>query len=336
MRIEANLQENPALKDTVYNLLEKVRGTPHYVQLVRKFQLTDQGPGLLELAAAKPRDAAGVDAMRLLLSGSHRELLGQTLAQGKQETITPLVEAMGHTAKKEAVPLLSPLLKNASLPLALRRKAVHALAQTIEGAGILLQLARKNELPDDLKLVTGAELSAVRWSNIREQAAKILPPPKAGNADPLPPVSELARLTGDTARGEAVYFRAETACANCHKVRGRGTDIGPDLSEIGGKLGKDALYDAIREPSAGISFGYEAWTIELVSGEDVYGLIVSESENELAVKNPGGVVSQFKKSEIARREKSALSLMPAGLQSAMSRQDLVDLVEFLAALKKAN
>ena len=106
------------------------------------------------------------------------------------------------------------------------------------------------------------------------------------------------------------------------------------MSEIGGKLGKDALYQAILEPSAGISFGFEAWQIELKSGDEAYGLIVSETAQELAMKAVGGIVTRYKKSDISKREQLKLSIMPADLQQAMSAQDLVDLVEYLASLKK--
>ena len=44
--------------------------------------------------------------------------------------------------------------------------------------------------------------------------------------------------------------------------------------------------------------------------------------------------SRYKKSEIDRRTKQKLSIMPAGLEQTMSTEDLVDLVEYLSSLKK--
>ena len=140
-------------------------------------------------------------------------------------------------------------------------------------------------------------------------------------------------MKGDAANGEIVYGRVTVGCANCHQANGKGIDFGPNLSAIGAKLGKDALYEAILDPSAGISFGFEAWTLQLKSGDDAYGLIVSETGDELAVKAIGGIVTRYKKSDIKERQQSRLSIMPAGLQLAMTTQELVDLVEYLAALK---
>ena len=60
---------------------------------------------------------------------------------------------------------------------------------------------------------------------------------------------------------------------------------------------------------------------------------MSETESELALKTIGGIVTHYKKSEIVKREKQKLSIMPSGLQQGMSRQELVDLVEYLTTLK---
>src|SRR6185503_14571653 len=113
-----------------------------------------------------------------------------------------------------------------------------------------------------------------------------------------------------------------------HRVKGQGVDFGPDLSEIGDKLGKDALYEAILDPSAGISFGYEAFQVQLKSGDEPFGLIASDTADEIAIKAIGGIVTRYKKSDILKRDQMKLSIMPAGLQQNMTTQDLVDLVEY--------
>jgi putative heme-binding domain-containing protein len=113
-------------------------------------------------------------------------------------------------------------------------------------------------------------------------------------------------------------------------------DFGPNLSEIGTKLGKDALYDAILNPSAGISFGFEAWTIGFKDGNEAYGLITSETADELFIKTVAGIVTRYKKSDVASRTQQKLSVMPAGLEQAISQEDLINLIEYLSSLKKAS
>jgi len=69
--------------------------------------------------------------------------------------------------------------------------------------------------------------------------------------------------------------------SNATKSEGKETDFGArSFGDLGRNWGKDALYEAILEPSAGISFGYEGWQIQLKNGDDAGGLIVSETADE--------------------------------------------------------
>lgn len=326
------VEANPKLREALGQVLEATRGTPRFVELVRDFHIKDQDPALLEIAIANSNNSTGVEAARLILAGRNWKLLADSLAG---TNAVRAAEALGNTGEKQIVPLLEPVVVDATRNVGLRKQAVHALAQVQEGAASLLKLAREQKLPDDVKLAAGFELATVRWANIKTEAAQVLPLPQGRNAQPLPPISELIKSPGDAKRGAEVFRRETVGCIKCHQINGEGIDFGPNLSEIGTKLGKDALYEAILDPSAGISFGFEAWRIELKSGDEAYGLVVSDTAEEIAVKTQGGIVSRYKKSDVAKREQQKLSIMPAGLQQTISAQDLVDLVEYLSSLKKA-
>jgi putative heme-binding domain-containing protein len=176
-------------------------------------------------------------------------------------------------------------------------------------------------------------LNAVPWPGIKSEAAKILPLPQGQNA-PLPPVAELVKMKGDLANGAKVFRRQEINCIGCHQINGEGTDIGPALSEIGTKLAREAIYESILDPSSGVAFGYEQWHVELKNGDEVFGLITSDSADEITLKAQTGISTKFKKSDIAKRTQLKDSIMPQGLQLGMSAQELVDLVEYLSSLKK--
>ena len=64
------------------------------------------------------------------------------------------------------------------------------------------------------------------------------------------------------------------------------------------------------------------------------GIVRSETNDELVLALPGGATNKFNKHEITKREKLPTSMMPSGLNQALSQRDLVDLVEYLASLKK--
>ncbi len=61
---------------------------------------------------------------------------------------------------------------------------------------------------------------------------------------------------------------------------------------------------------------------------------MSETEDELTIKDIKATSTRIKKRDIATRVKLKTSLMPAGLQQTMSTDDLVDLVGYLSSLKK--
>ena len=328
-----DLGANPSLKATVLKIVEGTRGTPQFVELVEQFKLTGQSEGLLQVALQFPGTEAGVRAIRLVHEAGDVALIKGALAGGETNALA-CTQVLGNTRLPAMNALLQPVLANEAASAALRREAVKALAKNEPGARHLLALEREGHLPEELKLTAATALSQAEWPAVREEASELLPLPKAGGDQALPPIAELAKRAGDAANGEKIFFNDTTACHRCHIVNGRGTSIGPDLSLIGDKLGKDALLEAILDPNNGIAFGFEAWTVTTKSDEEVYGLVLSETADELSVKDLSGIVHRILKPTIASRVKSTFSLMPSGLQATMAVGELVDLVEYLSRLKK--
>ncbi|HSU52627.1 MAG TPA: PVC-type heme-binding CxxCH protein [Candidatus Dormibacteraeota bacterium] len=328
-----DLNSNGGVKAAVLKMLESVRGTPEFLELVREFKIPNQETGLVQLAEKEPFDGANVEAVRYLLRGHDASQIKHALDGRNAGTV---VRALAGTGAKEMVPLLTPIVSDTNRPVTVRKLAVEALAQVRDGAAELVKLAESSKLPTDLRLVAATELSQSRWQKIQDDAAQVLPVPQSRDAKPLPAVAVLARRSGNPAHGAKLFRQDTVGCMKCHQVNGEGIDFGPNLSEIGTKLGKDALYEAVLEPSAGISFGFEAWQLTLKNDDEPYGLIVSETPEELTLKTVGGIKTKYQKSEIAGRTQQKLSIMPAGLQQLMSEEDLVDLVEYLTGLKKRN
>ena len=329
-----DLESNPALKAAVLKIVNTTRGTPQFVELVRQFKLTGQNAALLEVALRHPGDASGVAAMRMILDSGDLEDVRSALEPSGTDA-PACAQALGNTRLAVVNDLLSPLLADDTASDVLRRESVKALAKNEAGAVLLLQHARNGTLPDSVQLTAATALSQVSWAGLRDEAARLLPLPKAGGDEELPPIAELARRRGNASNGRIVYYRGTTACHRCHIVNGEGVGIGPDLSEIGDKLGRDALIEAIIDPNNGIAFGYEAWTVVTRDGGEIFGLVASETADELAVKDLSGIVHRLEKSKIESRVRSDFSLMPAGLQTTMTTGELVDLIEFLAGLKKS-
>ncbi|HSI14592.1 MAG TPA: c-type cytochrome, partial [Chthoniobacter sp.] len=229
---------------------------------------------------------------------------------------------------------LQTIATKAENPLPRRSAAIQALARSQTGAETILQLARNNELPADLKSVATTALNLVQYPSLKADIAQLFPAPAALGGQPLAPIAELVKLKGDAAHGKALFERAESSCVTCHRVNDKGVDFAPALSEIGSKLPKEAIFDAIINPNASISMGFETTQLQAKDGTVAIGIVRSETNEDVVLALPGGATNKFTKREIAKREKLATSMMPSGLNQALSQQDLVDLVEYLASLKK--
>lgn len=211
-----------------------------------------------------------------------------------------------------------------------RNLAVRSFAGPWQSENRLLELAKENKIPEELHLSAGGVFQSAWRGNIREDGAKYIKLPGAKEGEPLPAVSVLVTSKGNAGKGKEVF---KNLCSTCHQVQNEGVNFGPDLSEIGGKLSKVALYNSILFPDQGISFGFEGYRIELKDGSTVMGKIVSETEEKIDLQY---MTSQqtVDKSQVVSKTKMETSLMPGNLHSSMSQQELVDLVEYLSGLKE--
>jgi putative heme-binding domain-containing protein len=288
---------------------------------------------LLDLAVAKPGETVGVKAAELLIRIDDKNRIAQTLAGEDTARAAALVGALGNVGGKAVLGRLMPLLTDAKQPLAVRSAAATALGKSKAGEAHLLELAKDKKLSADITFTVANVLLASALPEVRDEAAKYLQLPAASDARSLPPLGELVKMHGNPAHGKEL-FGDKATCNKCHIVGGQGRDVGPNLSEIGSKLGKDALLVAILDPNAGISHNYETYLAVTDDGKTVSGLLVSKTDDEVVLKDAGAIVHTLKLAEVEELKKLPTSLMPADLQKLMSAQDLIDVVEYLMMLKK--
>lgn len=325
-----DLDANPAHKET----LDALVGTHRFVRLVDKFSLRRRYPQLLDLAGQHPAEQIGVDAVRLLLAKKQHALFRKALGNDDVQIALDTTVALGTAADNRAVPLLWPLVAGDGHQISLRRQAVQSLARSQRGALRLIRAAREGRLDDRLKDAAAVILHSVAWNDIRQQAAELFPLPPAKNDQPLPPVGELLQRKGSVERGRVVFNTTGT-CAKCHIVGGMGKDIGPNLSEIGNKLSREALFHSILFPNAGISHNYETYVALLESGNVVTGILTDETADSISLKDADAIVRTVDRSQIELLKRQDISLMPADLQKTMTADELVDVVEYLTTLRRA-
>ena len=138
-------------------------------------------------------------------------------------------------------------------------------------------------------------------------------------------------LTGGNAEeGRKVFHeRAEVSCVRCHKVKSEGGEVGPELTGLAKKNGRGYVLTSIVHPNAAIAQGFENVLVNLKNGQSYAGVIKSETADELAINSPEDGLVKVKTADIQSREKG-LSGMPEGFGDLLTKQDLRDLIEYLA------
>nr|MCU0702880.1 c-type cytochrome [Fimbriiglobus sp.] len=140
---------------------------------------------------------------------------------------------------------------------------------------------------------------------------------------------------GNAENGKALLAKSltgEAQCLKCHMVKGTGGSIGPDLSMIGLKASKENLYDSLLTPSKAIADQYLSWRIDSEDGQSITGLLVSETETSLTVRDANGKDYTFSVKDV-RKKKDPKSIMPDDVIKAFSEDELIDVVEYLTTLR---
>ncbi|MCA9052472.1 MAG: c-type cytochrome, partial [Planctomycetaceae bacterium] len=326
---------HPDRKATLTKVLDANRGTPQYVRLVDKFSVSDRYHDLLRMAQKEPQSQIAVEAIKALLSKGQQKLIQPDLNNvANPELVQSTIDALATSGDGRAVALLARLLADEHLPLGTRRAAMKGMGAIRQGAVQLQELAEQGGFDPSLQDTLAATLHTVQWKDVKEYASKKFPLPPGKDSEPIPPIAELAGRSGDATHG-SVLFHSTATCAQCHQVGMLGKNVGPNLSEIGKKLTKEALFESILYPSAAISHNYENWLVVDEDGNQYTGLLVSETDAELELKDAKGIVRTIPKLTIEIQKKQDVSLMPADIQKTLSVQDLVDVVEYLTTLKQA-
>lgn len=145
-----------------------------------------------------------------------------------------------------------------------------------------------------------------------------------------------AQKLGDQTRGRLIF--QSLACASCHKVSGRGGDVGPDLTATGTTLSPERIIEELLWPNRQVKEGYSTLQVLTVDGRIHQGYERRTRDSE----ESGDVVIQ----ELSTRRLltidngdiefvgNAGSPMPEGLTSVISKPQLLDLIQYLSELGK--
>jgi putative heme-binding domain-containing protein len=135
---------------------------------------------------------------------------------------------------------------------------------------------------------------------------------------------------GNAGAGEAL-FRAK-GCAECHRVRGEGGRLGPDLTTIGAERSTEYLRRSLVDPNADVSQRYWVATARAKDGGSTSGYVLNEDTYAIQLIDFSGQLRSLSKAELDGITVEKVSKMPS-YKDTLSQQELDELVDYLSSLR---
>jgi putative heme-binding domain-containing protein len=136
---------------------------------------------------------------------------------------------------------------------------------------------------------------------------------------------------GNPARGKSIY-EGKGNCASCHRIRGVGARIGPDLSDIGNLRLAGELERSVLDPDAEILAQNRHFRAVTKDGATITGTLLNEDKYSVQLLDSNGRLVSLKRANLREAVFVEKSPMPS-YKDKLTQQELSDLVGYLGSLK---
>ncbi|HTG45549.1 MAG TPA: ThuA domain-containing protein, partial [Verrucomicrobiae bacterium] len=117
-------------------------------------------------------------------------------------------------------------------------------------------------------------------------------------------------------------------CATCHRFKGEGRDVAPDLTGMGAHGPEDLLVHIV-DPNRVVEPNFLTFSLETKDDLSFDGIIARENRSSLVLRNATGDYD-IRQDNVKSRRSTGLSLMPNGFE-ALGQEGLRDLIGYLCA-----
>ncbi|MFO0946555.1 MAG: PVC-type heme-binding CxxCH protein [Planctomycetota bacterium] len=306
------------------------------IQAAAAYRIQEAGPILFEIFKQKNPVSVRSEALAALGALDARELsdaIPLALKDKNGGVRTAGYRLLAKTQPAEAVKLLENVLENGETRE--KQDAFGILADISEPSCDDL-LSRWLDRLSNGEVVTEIQLDLLESAGKRKVpllADKLAAFENArNNGDALAAFRETLS-GGDIDDGKKIFFeRTEAACLRCHKIQGRGGEVGPDLSHVGSQQNREYLLEAIVAPNNKIAKGFESIVLATSDGSVLTGILKDEDAEKLRVMTAEGAMIEIAKSDIEDRRQGK-SAMPDDITKHLSKRDIRNLVAYLISLK---
>ena len=141
---------------------------------------------------------------------------------------------------------------------------------------------------------------------------------------------KLPALDGKRKRGRIVF---ERDCATCHRLAGKGFDVGPNLETIRHHAPRQVLAN-ILDPGREVSPAYIEYVVVTKEGRTATGIMSAETATSITLRRPNDVLEDNFTTTSKKSPAAGRSLMPEGFEKKIPPQEMADLLAFLLGPKE--
>jgi putative heme-binding domain-containing protein len=320
------IKSNKDFQTILPQVLAKIKDDKDFLEIARKYELSEQKSRITKILNESQDKAIITEAANILTLFFGVAPFNEVLSKKpySEEYIIKNIERIGLVDNEVVAKQLIQIFSNKKYSFKIREAAVLAM-EGYQSDFKLWNLIKVNKLSKELLPAAKKVLSKTYRSDLKtEFEAKYGKP-----TEQIAVISnQLLQQKGNKTKGKEIF---EMYCTTCHVAEGIGNEFGPGLGQIGKKLTKESIYNAIIQPSQGISFGYEGHNITLEDGSTIQAIITSKTQEAYILKFPGqSNIVTYKKSQVKSVSEMTTSMMPA---FNLPETEMVDLLEYLSQLK---
>ena len=183
----------------------------------------------------------------------------------------------------------------------------------------------------DLTPVLARQIRSFNEAALTQKLAEVWGEVRESSADKQHLIATLkAKLTpeflrtGDARQGRALFG---AVCAACHKLYGEGHTLGPDLTGSG-RHDIGYLIENIADPSAVVAAENLLTVLTLKDGRVLNGLLHAQTERTVTIRMMAQE-TRIDRAAIAKQEQLPVSMMPEGLLTALTDDQVRHLIAYL-------
>ncbi|MEQ1771749.1 MAG: HEAT repeat domain-containing protein, partial [Devosia sp.] len=198
---------------------------------------------------------------------------------------------------------------------------------------VLFTAIRRGEIkPPEVPSLRRAELLKHANPELRAEAAELFQSLEGGDRMAVYRAHrEILATAADPAPGAAVFARV---CSACHTFQSVGGKVGPDLTGFRHQPA-DALLLHILVPNYEVAPGYQAMAVTTRDGRSLSGWLAAETAGSITLRTAFGTEETVLRESISSLSGSGVSLMPDGLEQAMTKAELATLIAYLKSAPNA-